>query len=148
MGSVPSHRSTNHNRSQDHGDSEFNDPATWDSASYTVDPADALESAQYTVDEYREASLVFLRVLLMIDTHMSRIRDARLGWVSVSVALGLTSTRGKTLTQLAAEIGITKQPLSKPTAKLLRVTGLDPAFGLKSPEMRRVYQQTNGHSAV
>jgi hypothetical protein len=93
-------------------------------------------------------SMVFLRVLLMIDTHMSRIRDARLGWVSVSVALGLTSTRGKTLTQLAAEMGITKQPLSKPTAKLLRVTGLDPAFGLKSPEMRSGYQQTNGHSAV
>jgi hypothetical protein len=41
-------------------------------------------------------------------------------------------------------MGISKQALSKPTAKLLRVTGLDPAFGLKSSEMRRVYQQTNG----
>jgi hypothetical protein len=54
----------------------------------------------------------------MIDTHMSKIRDARLGWVSVSVALGLTSTRGKTLTQLATEMGVSKQALSRPTAKL------------------------------
>lgn len=103
------------------------------------------EPAQYAPDEYREASLVFLRVLLMIDTHMSRIRDARLGWISVSIALGLTSTRGKTLTQLATEMGISKQALSRPTAQLLRMTGLDPAFGLKSPEARRNYQSSNGN---
>jgi hypothetical protein len=103
-----------------------------------------MEPVEVVPNDYREASLVFLRVLLTIDTHMSRIRDARLGWVSVSVALGLTSTRGKTLTQLATEMGITKQALSRPTAKLLRMTGLDPAFGLKSPEARRMYQRTNG----
>jgi hypothetical protein len=131
----------NYLRGRIHDDAnDSGDPAQWARCSTADTAIDVLEPSQYAPDEYREASLVFLRVLLMIDTHMSRIRDARLGWVSVSVALGLTSTRGKTLTQLATEMGVSKQALSRPTAKLLRTTGLDPAFGLKSSEARRNYQ--------
>ena len=122
-------------------DDATNDPADWNRSSQESHPIDLLEPEPSTPSDYREASLVFLRVLLMIDTHMSRTRDARLAWVAVSVALGLTSTRGKTLTQLATEMGVSKQALSRPTAKLLRTTGLDPAFGLKSSTARRNYQE-------
>ena len=75
---------------------------------------------------------------------MSGMRDARLAWVSASIALGLTSTRGRTLTDLAEEMGISKQALSRPTAKSLRMSGLDPSFGLKSTAARVTYQSTNG----
>ena len=70
MGSVPAHRSTNHKRSPDHGDSEFNDPANWDAASYETDQAAAMgEPAEVAPNAYRERALVFLRILLMIDSH-------------------------------------------------------------------------------
>jgi hypothetical protein len=53
-------------------------------------------------------------------------------------------------TDIAQELGITKQALSRGVAKFLRMSGaiqpsgLEPAFGLKCPEARRHYQVTNG----
>ena len=72
---------------------------------------------------------------------MSQMRSADMGWASVSIALGLPSTEGRTLTEIADEMEVTKQALSRPTAKFLRMSGLQPAWGLKSREARRAYQQ-------
>ena len=95
----------------------------------------------------REAAVRLLGLLSVMDTHMSNRKDAQLGWLEISIALGLDSTRGKTITMIASEVGLSKQAISKRVTTFLRMSQLPPAFGLKSETARRVYQQTNGHSA-
>lgn len=123
-------------------DSEpHNDPASWDAASYSAHPMDELEPLPDNSSAFREASVKFMRVLYCLDTFVSSSRDARLAHIQISIALGLYSTRGRTETAIADELGITKQALSRGVAKFLRMTGLSPAFGLKSQEARRAYQK-------
>jgi hypothetical protein len=118
-----------------------NDPADWNRASYNHHPCDDLEPLPDNPSDYREISLRFFRVALCWDTFVSSSRDARLASIQVSIALGLTSTRGRTVTDIAEELGITKQALSRGVAKFLRMSGLPGAFGLKSAEARRTYQK-------
>jgi hypothetical protein len=94
----------------------------------------------------REASVRLRLLLFCMDSYMSHIRDARMGWVEISLALGLGSTEGKSVTRVACEMGVTKQALSRGAVKFLRMSQLSasPAFGMKSPEARRTYAQTNG----
>jgi hypothetical protein len=123
-------------------DSEpFNDPSTWNKSSYEAHPVDELEPLSVNPSDYREASLHFLRVAYCWDTFVSGARDARLASIQVSIALGLYSTRGRTVTDIAEELGITKQALSRGVAKFLRMSRLEPAFGLKSSEARITYQK-------
>jgi hypothetical protein len=119
----------------------FNDPASWDKSSYEAHPVDELEPLQVNPSDYREASLHFLRVAYCWDTFVSCARDARLAHIQVAIALGLYSTRGRTLSDIADELGITKQALSRGVAKFLRMSRLEPAFGLKSTEARIAYQK-------
>jgi hypothetical protein len=88
-----------------------------------------------------EKLLRFLHVAYCWDTFVSSARDARLAHIQISIALGLHSTRGRTLSDVAAELGITKQALSRGVAKFLRMSRLEPAFGLKSTEARITYQK-------
>jgi hypothetical protein len=122
-------------------ESQHNDPATWDAASYSAHPVDSLEPLPANSSEYREAAVRLMRVLYCLDTFVSCSRDARLAHIQVSIALGLYSTRGRTLSSVADELGITKQALSRGVAKFLRMTGLEPAFGLKSSEARLTYMR-------
>ena len=72
---------------------------------------------------------------------MSCTRDAQMGWTQISIALGLRSTAGMTTTAIAEEFGVSKQAVSRGTAKFLRMAQLDPAWGLKSTEARRTYRR-------
>jgi hypothetical protein len=85
-------------------------------------------------------------LLSAMDTHMNKRWDAQRGWIEISVALGLASTRGRTVTAIADELGVTKQAVSKGSTTFLRMSALSasPAFGMKSQEARIKYQQTNG----
>jgi hypothetical protein len=84
-------------------------------------------------------------LLAAMDTYMSKGRNAELRWTEVSAALGLNSTRGRTITQLADEAGVTRQAISKGVTEFLRMARVSsPAFGLKSAEARRAYQHSNG----
>lgn len=121
--------------------SDSSDPASWDKASYSAHPVDSLEPLPENTDAYREACRKFLRVFLACDTYMCSSRDARLAWIQISIACGLPGVQGRTETAIAAEIGITKQALSRGVAKFLRMSSLSPAFGLKSPEAQRAYQK-------
>jgi hypothetical protein len=123
------------------GSDDFNDPATYNAASYSSHPVDFLEPLPDNRSEYREVSLRFLHVAYCWDTFVSGSRDARLASIQVSIALGLYSTRGRTVTDIAEELGITKQALSRGVAKFLRMSRLEPAFGLKSTEARITYQK-------
>ena len=82
-----------------------------------------------------------------MDTFIACSRHARIASIEVWIALGLTSTRGRTETSIAEEFGVTKQAWSRGVTKFLRMSQIDPAFGLKSPEARRTYQHPNGARA-
>ncbi len=127
-----------------HHMNEFADCADWNLASFTADPVDLLEPETFEPNAFREAAIRMIVVLEAADTFVSGARDARLAWIQVSIALGLHSTLGKSETEIAAEMGITKQAISRGTVTFLRITGLSPAFGLKTTAARRTYQKTNG----
>jgi hypothetical protein len=94
----------------------------------------------------REAAIRLRCLLLCMDTHMSKRWDAHRGWVEISVALGLASTMGRSVTDIASGMGITKQALSRGIVTFSRMSGMQPAYGLKSVEARQTYQRTNGHT--
>lgn len=86
-----------------------------------------------------------LRCLLgCMDVYMNKRWDAERGWIEISIALGLASTKGRSVTEIAGEMGVTKQAISKGSTTFLRMAGIEPAFGLKSIEARLKYQETNG----
>lgn len=83
----------------------------------------------------------FFGLLQVIDTHMSKTEDARMGWTQIAIAMGLPSTRGLSTTAIAAELGVTKQAVSRGCVNFLRMAQLPPAFGLKSEAARQAYRQ-------
>jgi hypothetical protein len=78
------------------------------------------------------AALEYLNVLLEleVDKFMSSSKDGVCDWVSVSIVLGLPSTRGLSSPQIAGQLGCTEKALNASTARFLRLAGLDPAGGL------------------
>jgi hypothetical protein len=94
----------------------------------------------------REAALRLRCLLGCMDDYMNKRWDAQRGWIEISIALGLASTRGRTLTDVAQSLGISKQALSRPVTMFLRMSQMPPAYGLKSEAARIRYQQTNGRS--
>ena len=67
-------------------------------------------------------------MLQCLDTVMMSAQHARRAWVEVSIALGLQSTRGRTESEVADELGVSRQAVSKDVTRFLRITGLSPAF--------------------
>jgi hypothetical protein len=127
---------------------DFNDPAGWNAASYVSHPADSMEPIEVVPSEYRQCALALLEVLSAIDSFMCKVRPRKppKKWMCVSLALGLSSTRGQTETSVALEYGVSRSVISQDVVKLLRLAGLEdqPAFGLKSVEDRRTFMRTNG----
>jgi hypothetical protein len=111
-------------------DSEFNDPAIWNAASYTPDPCDEIEPLPDVANPYRERALGYLHLLLAVDSFMTTTTDARLVWVGISIALRLTSVRGLTLAAIAGQLGVTEAAESRAAAKFTRLANLDSAGGL------------------
>jgi hypothetical protein len=123
-----------------------NDPASWNEASCTADPIDALEPIELSESDYRICARRFLACLDGIDRFMSATHSGLPSrkWIAVSLGLGLGSTRGRSETELALELGITRAAVSKSVIQVLELTGLSPAFGLKSEQDRETYRRTNG----
>jgi hypothetical protein len=94
----------------------------------------------------REAAVRLRCLLSCMDSYMNKRWDARRGWVEISIALGLASTRGRSVTNIAEGMGVTKQALSRHVVTFLRMSQMPPAYGLKSEAARIRYQQTNGRS--
>jgi hypothetical protein len=128
--------------------SEFNDPGEWDAASYTADPVDVMEPLEPSVSEYRQCALKFLAVFNAVDQWMCATHTGNppRKWYSVSLALGLMSTRGRSETSVAVELGVCRAAISKDVVTILRLAHLEdnPAWGLKSAENRETYKRTNG----
>jgi hypothetical protein len=92
-------------------------------------------------EESLQTRLRFYSLLNVIDTHMSKIEDARMAWTTCAIAMGLPSVSGRSTTAIATEMGVSKQALSRPVTKFLRMSGLSPALGLKSVQARQAYRQ-------
>jgi hypothetical protein len=127
-----------------HHMNEFADCADWNRASFTANPVDLLEPETFEPNAYRECAVRLIVILECVDWFVASHRDARLAAIQVSLALGLNSTRGRSVTDVAAELGMTKQAVSRGCAEFLRMSGLDSPFGLKSAVARRTYQKSNG----
>jgi len=103
-------------------------------------PVDELEPLDVTADAYRDAAqrlaLCLEAVFRFLET--SRRRDlANAQW---AVALGLPSVQGHSVTELALQFGVTKQDFSKGVTRFLRMSGLPPAFGLKTDRAKQAYR--------
>jgi hypothetical protein len=92
---------------------DFSDPADWTTASYLDNPIDHLEPLDIKASHYREASLRFLRHIAAVDTFMSTATDTTKSWCAVSISLGLMSTRGRSESSIAEEMGISRACVSK-----------------------------------
>jgi hypothetical protein len=141
MGPVPSHR-VNHFRFQNYGDSGNCDPAEWNIASYCPDPLAGLEEPVADVpNEFREASLNLLRLLLVCDSFVTRSRDARLSWVAVALVLQLDSVRHLSHSEICRQMGISENTLSRSLSRFRAIAGLDSPDGLRAFGSLRA----NGH---
>jgi hypothetical protein len=91
--------------------------------------------------QYRLASQKFMFVLSCIDTVMSAAPNSKIAWTVVSYALGLQSANGQTEKQVARNCGCGHGNFSKKVCEFLRITGLPPAFGLKSDKSKKAYSE-------
>ena len=123
------------------------DPAEWNTASFSQHPIDAMEPVKFS-GEHQSWKNEVLMVFNGIDEWMCSTHSGKPPpkWYPASLALGLRSTRGRTETSVAAELGKSRACVSKAVVKVLQLTGLEdnPAWGLKSPESRKIYKRTNG----
>jgi hypothetical protein len=119
---------------------ETNDPASWARASYSEHPVDVLEPEPDFPNAYREAGIRHLRVSICWAEFVLSARNVRLATIQVSIALDLPPTQGKTLTQIANELGVTKQAISRGVTRFLRIARLEPPPGLKSINARIEYR--------
>lgn len=79
--------------------------------------------------QYRESAIKLMNILREIDEIMITTRNPHAAWAEVSLALGLKSTREKTMAQIAKKYGFTTANISKKVTQLLRNAGLPPAMG-------------------
>jgi hypothetical protein len=112
---------------------EFNDPASWGSASYLDDPIDKIEPLLFGPNPYRERALGCLAVVKAIDQFMSQASNSRLAWIGISLGLGLDSTRGLTVTELARHLECSEQTINASATRFLKLSGLPPADGKFAP---------------
>src|SRR5271157_5531965 len=91
----------------------------------TAHPIDDLEPMPDASNDCRKAAIEHLQILKAIDLFMTCTPDARLGWVSISIVLRLTSVRGLSNDAIANQLGVTEAAVSRSTAKFMRLVGLD-----------------------
>jgi hypothetical protein len=125
--------------------SEFRDVAESFAASYEHHPVDDLEPLDDDPNAYRAAALEYLNVLLEVDEFMSSSKDGMRDWVSVSIVLGLPSTRGLSSPQIAGQLGCTEKALNASTARFLRLAGAGSTRRPLGTEIQIEWQPENNH---
>jgi hypothetical protein len=91
------------------------------------------EPAEVVPNAYRERALDCMELLKALDECMARARDPRLAWVGISIVLDLDSTRGRSLVELARQMGCSEDALSNSKARFRKLSGLDPSSGRSVP---------------
>jgi hypothetical protein len=104
--------------------SRFNDAAEWSRSATDETAVDILEPLHFAANSYREAALDHMRLLHATDQFMASSKDGVLAWVTVSIVLRLTSTRGRTNIELARQMGVCGSVLDRSIARFRREAGI------------------------
>jgi hypothetical protein len=119
----------NHHRDPG-SDSEFNDCAEWNRASYTPDfLAELGEPLPDAPNDYRAAALFHLGIMYAVDEFLTAAPDARVGIVAVAVVLGWPSTRGLSVGDIAGQLDCTPTALTRSIARFKTLAGLGVSAG-------------------
>jgi hypothetical protein len=94
-----------------------NDPAEWNTASYSDHPVDSLEPLPDNPNAFRAAALGYLKVLSAMDEFLTAADDKRAGWIAVAIVLKLTSVRGLTVADIAGQLGRSTSTIGRYTAR-------------------------------
>jgi hypothetical protein len=99
-------------------------------------PVDDIEPEIEYAEAFREASLRFAYVLEIAYHFVVTSDRPRMAMQQIAVALGLPAARQMSEQEFALLNQVTRQDFSKGVTKFLRISGLPPAFGLKSDETK------------
>jgi hypothetical protein len=113
------------------GLNDFDDPATWDAASYSAHPIDSIEPLSDEPNPYREAALHHLGLIYSIDEYLTEAKDARFAAIVVAIVLGWPSTRGLTVPEIAGQLGVSVLTISRACAGFREMAGLDASGRLR-----------------
>jgi len=120
------------------GLNDFDDPATWDAASYSAHPVDSIEPLSDEPNPYRAAALHHVGIMYAVDDFITAAPDARVAVVAVAVVLGWPSARGFTLGDIADQLGCSPSTLGRSIARFKTMAGLN------VPMVRPVAGSLNG----
>lgn len=92
-------------------------------------PVDMLEPELSSTNDYREASLKFIRVMTLALSYISSQRDTKLALYGVIYCLGLSHlVDGKSMRELAKELDVSCASLSYHAREARRYIGMEPSF--------------------
>lgn len=106
------------------GLNDFDDPATWDAASYSAHPVDSIEPLSDEPNGYRTAAIHYLGIMFAVDQFLETAPDARVAVVAVAVVLGWPSARGFTLGDITDQLGCSPSTLTRSIARFKTMAGL------------------------
>jgi hypothetical protein len=121
-----------HAQASNYDHDSFDDPAGWGRCSTAQTPVDVIEPQVGELNEYREASLNLLRLLLVCDAFCSRSQDARLSWVAVALVLQLDSVRNLSHAEICRRMGVSENTLSRSMTRFRAIAGLGAPDGLRA----------------
>jgi Trp operon repressor len=75
-------------------------------------------------NEYRQAALYHLQIMLAVDDFITVAQDARLAVVAVAVVLGWPSTRGLSIGNIADQLGVSVTTITRACARFREMSGL------------------------
>jgi hypothetical protein len=107
------------------GSNDFDDPATWDRASYTAHPIDEIEPLPDTSSDYRQAAIFHLRLMYAVDDFVTAAPDSRVAVVAVAVVLGWPSARGLSVGNIADQFGCSPSTLTRSIARFKTLAAPD-----------------------
>jgi hypothetical protein len=107
------------------GLNDFDDPATWDRASYNHHPCDDFEPLPDIPNPYRVAALHHLGLMYSVDQYLTEAKDARFAVIVVAIVLGWPSVRGYTVPAIAEQLGISALTIIRACASFREMAGLD-----------------------
>lgn len=91
-----------------------------------TEPVDILEPLE-NKNEYREASLHFLRILTLAIAYILQSKDERAAAIGISFALGI-SEEGKSMRQVGLELKLSSGTISHHCKSFRRFAGLPPSL--------------------
>ena len=109
---------------------------------YSRHPVEDIEPEIEHSDAFREASKIGLRLLNNAMLAMLQGRMSRVTFWQICYGIGLPLTEGRSMSETAKELGVSRAALSKGSQKFRRSQGLPPNPNGKSAEASKSYSET------